>query len=586
MADIISYVTIAGTSYRYKKVTPGGGGGGGDDPSSSASGGTLYAGTYFLRAEPNMSLAGDSTWSTFDDIIQSFTGSGSSSMLGDRFTIYADENVEAFTNLKDHSFAYTYYYERPTNSSGTPTLIPQMKQVDHMRAFTGTSIPANGKLRIGSYETADEGQGGVWVNSLVQNDVEECTENLYPDGMQMAYGAPSSPYDDTIYDLDRIGLKARTIMIPRNSGTGIVSTNDSVITGDVFKMWKAIAKLAPSKGDIINLPFYGGGEDSGNYPCRVLELNGTVAKVMRLMPYDVHDDGSFDTAAYDGGNEGLVYEGSSYQTIVNDWVTYESVSEFFSRALVEHDFEQILYGDDIGSNWYVEGPALEVGQLQPIDRKILATQKVRPLTLADITEYVGEGTDNLTTENVSSMLDLGSLSEGVTLMSCHGNALLGIDTSGTINTSRGHNVFLVAYVDLHYLAESIEEPGWEYGDRLTTHKYTFNYDSTTGNENYYLNFGSDEGNLNGVAADSTTFFVYTPSIGTSTTKALEINGVIYKFDTLDERKIVLCNTNINVKFVDLGEDSAYELVADTHMFTIILAKTDDYIAQNYPEFLQ
>ena len=58
MAD--KYITIAGTSYRYKK-TSGGGGGGGDTPTPgtnwvSVNGGNIPGGNYFLRLDPTLDL--------------------------------------------------------------------------------------------------------------------------------------------------------------------------------------------------------------------------------------------------------------------------------------------------------------------------------------------------------------------------------------------------------------------------------------------------------------------------------------------------------------------------------------------------
>lgn len=68
-------------------------------------------------------------------------------------------------------------------------------------------------------------------------------------------------------------------------------------------------------------------------------------------------------------------------------------------------------------------------------------------------------------------------------------------------------------------------------------------------------------------------------------KAIEINGIKYKFDTDDMSsvRINVVNSDINIRFVDVGE---YERVGDTRSFVISFVQTDDYIAANHPEFLQ
>ena len=68
-------------------------------------------------------------------------------------------------------------------------------------------------------------------------------------------------------------------------------------------------------------------------------------------------------------------------------------------------------------------------------------------------------------------------------------------------------------------------------------------------------------------------------------KAIEINVVKYKFDTDDMSsiRINVINSDINIRFVDVGE---YERMGDTRSFVISFTQTDDYIAENHPEFLQ
>lgn len=363
MAD--KYITIAGTSYRYKKTSGSGGGGGGggsDTPSTDVSGGTLYAGTYFLRKEPNMNLAPDDRWNTFDDMLNAIAGTYTiEDLYGNRFVICGDGNniLDGYNNIKPYSFGLGYYFEHPYNSSDSPTLMPKLHQIDHFRVFTSsTNVNINNKILFGSYETADAGQGFVWSNigephQSASGFSTACTENIYPNGESTIYG--SGPDDSSIWNVSGLGevgqgngLKLRTLVIPRTVDTHLFTTNEA-LDGDFTKMWKTIAKLAPSKGDIINLPFAATSDDLVSYPCRILELNGTIAKVVRLTPiYDLNINRDA-TGTYNNGGTGYVYQGSGLQTAVNNFKS-NIMDEGFLAALVGHSFDQFLYSTDTESS--------------------------------------------------------------------------------------------------------------------------------------------------------------------------------------------------------------------------------------------
>lgn len=594
-----------------------GGGGGGDTPTidwNEVNGGAFYGGTYFLRLEPDMSLANDSTWDTWENALNSLYSTGNSD--GDGFTIAFDGDADYAGN---NALGYTYYFEPSITTGGMGDLIPGMRVVDHMRYVYNLYSPNtnyDGKFLIGSYESADAGRSSEWQNSITGPTTAShgagpsalsCTENTYPgQGEWLLGNVPDTsiyyPYqtEDTDYKYGTC-LKQKTIKIPKFSNSSRLYSSQKVNSeGDAFKLWKTMAKLAPSKGDIINLPFWGGTEEGTNYACRVLELDGTVAKVVRLTPLNVLSGGNYNTGAFDNGNTGALYEGSSLKTAIDGWLggvdgtaTGGEGNLNLHHALVGHDFEQVLY-DDSTTNWMVSGTALN-SPLQPTDKKIIVSQLVRPLTLEDIVEYLGAGDENLTGDNIKTMLnnlDYSSGTDYAVLMSSHNNGVLKIDkASGVIEDSADECViYPVAYVDLNYLFNNPLDLGWEYGERLTAHKYTLNYNAATGSDECSITVDDVENELAStiVNVTSPTYTKTINVVATNTgvaTKAIEINGVKYRFNTGDTSsvKINVVNSDINIRFVDVDE---YEYVRDTRSFVISSTQTDDYIAANHPEFLQ
>lgn len=592
-------------------------GGGGDTPADAwneVSGGTFYGGTYFLRLEPNMSLANNSTWDTWENALNSLYDTGNSD--GDGFTIAFDGDADY---AGYNTLGYTYYFEPSITTGGMGDLIPGMRAVDHMRYvynLYGPNTNYDGKFLIGSYESVEAGRSSEWQGSITGPTTAShgagpsalsCTENAYPGEGNWLLGNFDDtsiyyPYqtEDTDYKYGTC-LKQKTIKIPKFSNSSRLYSSQKVNSeGDAFKLWKTMAKLAPSKGDIINLPFWGGTEEGTNYACRVLELDGTVAKVVRLTPLNVLSSGNYNTGAFDNGNTGALYEGSSLKTAIDGWLggvdgtaTGGEGNLNLHHALVNHDFEQVLYGDST-SSWMVSGTALD-SPLQPIDKKIIANQTVRPLTLEDIVEYLGAGDENLTGDNIKAMLnnlDYNDPIDYAVLMSSHNNGVLKIvKASGVIEDSTDECViYPVAYVDLNYLFNTPLDLGWEYGERLTAHKYTLNYNAATGSDECSITVDDVENELASTIMNVTSP-TYTKTINvvaTNTgvaTKAIEINGVKYRFNTGDTSsiKINVVNSDINIRFVDVDE---YEYVGDTRSFVITFVQTDDYIAANHPEFLQ
>lgn len=593
-------------------------GGGGDEPTpdvwNEINGGAFYGGTYFLRLEPNMSLANDSTWDTWENALSSLYNTGNSD--GDGFTIAFDGDADY---AGYNALGYTYYFEPSITTGGMGDLIPGMRVVDHMRYVYNLYSPNtnyDGKFLIGSYQSAEGGRSSEWQNNIAgptasvqgtAGSALSCTENAYPGEGDWLLGNVGDtsiyyPYqtEDTDYKYGTC-LKQKTIKIPKFSNSSrLYSSQKTNSEGDAFKLWKTMAKLAPSKGDIINLPFWGGTEEGMSYACRVLELDGTIAKVVRLTPFTNGLSGSnYNTGAFDNGNTGALYENSSLKTAIDEWLggvngtaTGGEGNLNLHHALVSHDFEQVLYGDST-SSWMVSGTALS-SSLQPIDKKIIANQTVRPLTLEDIVEYLGAGDENLTGDNIKTMLNNldGSGSDYVVLMSSHNNGVFQIDkTSGAIQDGADDSlIYPVAYVDLNYLFNTPLDLGWEYGERLTAHKYTLNYNAATGSDECSITVDNVENELAStiVGVTSPTYTKTINVVATNTgvaAKAIEINGVKYKFDTSDTSsvRINVVNSNINIRFVDVGE---YERLNDTRSFVISFTQTDDYIAANHPEFLQ
>ena len=578
------------------------GGGGGDTPADEwnrIDGGTFYGGTYFLRFEPDVSLANDSTWDTWDNALDSLYSNGNTD--GDGFTITFDGDVDC----------YTYYFEQPPIAGGMSTLIPYMKAVDHMRyvRFLANNNNYSEKFLIGSYESAESGLSSEWSQELAGPTAAggsslSCTENVYPGDGSWLFGKIADtniywPYEsgDTDYKYGTC-LKQKTIKFPKFvNGSSLNSSRKINTEGDAFKLWRTMAKLAPSKGDIINLPFWGKDEEEMNYACRVLELDGTIAKVVRMTPLaNVLSGNNYNIGTFDKGNSGALYESSSLKTAIDEWfdgvtgISTDSEGNVNLRhALVNHDFEQVLYSDNI-ENWMVSGTALS-SSLQPIDTKTIANQAVRPLTLEDIVEYLGAGDENLTADNVKTILNFDdSRSDLVVLMSSFEEQVFQIDkTSGEIGNGDDESlIYPVAYVDLNYLYNAPDNLGWEYGERLAAHKYTLNYNAATGSDGCSIAVDGAENELASIIMDVASP-TYTKTINIdatntlATTKAIEINGVKYKFDTGDALRIDVVNSDINIRFVDVDE---YEILSDARSFVISFVQTDDYIAQNHPEFLQ
>ena len=592
------------------------GGGGGDTPTdiwNEVNGGAFYGGTYFLRLEPNMSLANDSTWDTWENALDSLYNTGDSD--GDGFTIAFDGDADY---AGYNTLGYTYYFEPSITSGGMGDLIPGMRAVDHMRYVYNLYSPNtnyDGKFLIGSYQSVEAGRSSEWQDSITGPTASShgaglsalsCTENAYPGEGDWLWGNLDDtsiyyPYqtEDTDYKYGTC-LKQKTIKIPKFSNSSRLYSSQKVNSeGDAFKLWKTMAKLAPSKGDIINLPFWGGTEEQMNYACRVLELDGTVAKVVRLTPLNVLSGGNYNTGAFDNGNSGALYENSSLKAAIDGWLggvdgttTGDDGNLNLHHALVDHEFEQVLYGDST-SSWMVSGTALD-SPLQPTDKKNIANQTVRPLTLEDIVEYLGAGDENLTGDNIKTMLNNldGSGSDHAVLMSSHNNGVLQIDkTSGAITDGTDDSlIYPVAYVDLNYLFNTPLDLGWEYGERLTAHKYTLNYNAATGSDECSITVDDVENELASTIINVTSP-TYTKTINVVatntgvTTKAIEINGVKYRFNIsgASSVRINVVNSDINIRFVDVDE---YELGNDTRSFVINFVQTDDYIAANHPEFLQ
>lgn len=594
-------------------------GGGGGEPTpdvwNEINGGAFYGGTYFLRLEPNMSLANDSTWDTWENALSSLYNTGNSD--GDGFTIAFDGDADY---AGYNALGYTYYFEPSITTGGMGDLIPGMRVVDHMRYVYNLYSPNtnyDGKFLIGSYESAESGRSSEWQNEIAGPTAVtpgagpsalSCTENAYPGEGDWLLGNVGDtsiyyPYqtEDTDYKYGTC-LKQKTIKIPKFSNSSRLYGSQKINSeGDAFKLWKTMAKLAPSKGDIINLPFWGGNDEGGiNYACRVLELDGTIAKVVRLTPLTSILSGSnYNTGDFDNGNTGALYENSSLKAAIDEWLggvngtaTGGEGNLNLHHALVSHDFEQVLYGDST-SSWMVSGTALS-SPLQPIDKKIIANQTVRPLTLEDIVEYLGAGDENLTGDNIKTMLNNLDYSEShpAVLMSSYNNGVLHLNKeSGAIEDgSYDCIIYPVAYIDLNYLFNNPLDLGWEYGERLTAHKYTLNYNAATGSDECSITVDDVENELAStiVGVTSPTYTKTINVVATNTgvaAKAIEINGVKYKFDTGDTSsvRINVINSDINIRFVDVGE---YEHVGDTRSFVISFTQTDDYIAANHPEFLQ
>ena len=602
------YVTIAGTSYRFKRYSGGGGGGGGGSATSdwtSVYGGTLYGGTYFLRTEPDVSLGGFTETSLGD--VMSAMGAGVD--VADKFSItFTNTNSEVTGN--DSLKLGQLYYTSNAKSSLTPEITTPywLSNLDHMRWTTDSPSGLSSQLLLGSPALEETYTPSQWATEA---GATNCSESIYPiDGSYIDnQGETIHAPTDSSWTIEEIGnlLKARTVIIPRFDTESTIHCYGAASENDAFKLWKSIAQLAPSKGDIIELPFWGNNETDGNYQCRILELNGTVAKVVRLTPIECPDSG-YVTGSYTNGKTGVVYEGSIFNTVISNWLN-ESPNEDLLRALVTHKFEQVLYNTSSEDKWIINTDGLGLTETYaPVDYLMSTNQRVFPLTLKDIIDYLGVDTTALTSEQIVEFLDLNnSNASNVCLMSALENDnsnVFGLSNTGTlsINSDSG-SIYPVAYIDLNYLSLDAGNLGWAAGVRLSSHKYMFTYDVSTSNDNQYIT-NADDGNLydagtfnvnNEVCSNTTDitsklqnykatieFYAHAPTV--ANVRAVQINGVNYDFSSGEPVIIEIANSNIDVRFVTVNEYEADGL--GYRKFVIKFGQTDDYIAANHPEFLQ
>lgn len=600
------YVTIAGTSYRFKRYSGGGGGGGATSDWTSVYGGTLYGGTYFLRTEPDVSLGGFTEPSLGD--VMSAMGAGVD--VADKFSItFTNTNSEVTGN--DSLKLGQLYYTSNAKSSLTPEITTPywLSNLDHMRWTTDSPSGLSSQLLLGSPALEETYTPSQWATEA---GATNCSESIYPidggsyiDNQGETIHAPT----DSGWTIEEIGnlLKARTVIIPRFDTESTIHCYGAASENDAFKLWKSIAQLAPSKGDIIELPFWGNNETDGNYQCRILELNGTVAKVVRLTPIECPDSG-YVTGSYTNGKTGVVYEGSIFNTVISNWLN-ESPNEDLLRALVTHKFEQVLYNTSSEDKWIINTDGLGLTETYaPVDYLMSTNQRVFPLTLKDIIDYLGVDTTALTSEQIVEFLDLNnSNASNVCLMSALENDnsnVFGLSNTGTlsINSDSG-SIYPVAYIDLNYLSLDASNLGWTAGTRLSSHKYMFTYDVSTSNDNQYIT-NADDGNLydagtfnvnNEVCSNTTDitsklqnykatieFYAHAPTV--ANVRAVQINGANYDFSSVEPVIIEIANSNIDVRFVTVNEYEADGL--GYRKFVIKFGQTDDYIAANHPEFLQ
>lgn len=600
------YVTIAGTSYRFKRYSGGGGGGGATSDWTSVYGGTLYGGTYFLRTEPDVSLGGFTETSLGG--VMSAMGAGVD--VADKFSItFTNTNSEVTGN--DSLKLGQLYYTSNAKSSSTPEITTPywLSNLDHMRWTTDSPSGLPSQLLLGSPALEETYTPSQWATEA---GATNCSESIYPidggsyiDNQGETIHAPT----DSGWTIEEMGnlLKARTVIIPRFDTESTIHCYGAASENDAFKLWKSIAQLAPSKGDIIELPFWGNNETDGNYQCRILELNGTVAKVVRLTPIECPDSG-YVTGSYINGKTGVVYEGSIFNTVISNWLN-ESPNEDLLRALVTHEFEQVLYNTSSEDKWIINTDGLGLTETYaPVDYLMSTNQRVFPLTLKDIIDYLGVDTTALTSEQIVEFLDLNnSNASNVCLMSALENDnsnVFGLSNTGTlsINSDSG-SIYPVAYIDLNYLSLDAGNLGWTAGTRLSSHKYMFTYDVSTSNDNQYIT-NADDGNLydagtfnvnNEVCSNTTDitsklqnykatieFYAHAPTV--ANVRAVQINGVNYDFSSVEPVIIEIANSNIDVRFVTVNEYEAGGL--GYRKFVIKFGQTDDYIAANHPEFLQ
>lgn len=402
------------------------------------------------------------------------------------------------------------------------------------------------------------------------------------------------------WDAAKIGnlLKQRNITVPRYSTHSLVWSYETAQENAAIDLWKQIAWLAPSKGDKIILT----GDNSYEYECRVLDIDGTVAKVMFMNPIIKPDDGYYPTGAWpDTTQVGInrIYEGSAPQTLINEWLNTDSFPADLKGALVAHDFKLSYFNNDTVS-WIITGDALPY-DLQLRASRFTTNQIMMPLTLTDVVNYCGIDTD-LTGGKIISMLGM-NYSENcpVELMSVtNNNDLFYVNkTTGEITTNSNGiaAIYPVAYIDLNFLTTTVDNVGWIMGPRETSHKYTLNYDTYStiedGNGIAPTPGASATDALLVNSTNTTTITNLTAKLAnnlvkiefyayTNGGKSLKINNETFVIDGDTTSDVIreFVNTDINIEFVtNTGASSGQR------HFVLYFTQTNDYIATNYPELL-
>lgn len=388
--------------------------------------------------------------------------------------------------------------------------------------------------------------------------------------------------------------------MPRYSTHSLVYSYGTAQANAALDLWKQIAWLAPSKGDIINI-----GSDSDAYQCRVLDVHGTVAKVVFMTPLIMPDDGYYPTGEWpDTSSVGtnIIYEGSTPQTLINAWVNGETFPVGLKNALVARNFKLSYFNNDTVS-WSATGPALG-RDLQLRASRFTASQNIVPLTLNDVIDYCGVDND-LDGSKIVSMLGMNyAETYPVQLMSVTDNNYLfyASKTYGTIttNSNTASAIYPVAYIDLNFLTTTVDNVGWSLSSRQENHQYTLNYDvySTIGDDTGIVSSATDwdtnELLVNSVATNAITnlttqlknnrvkieFYAYSEA-----GKSLKINDDIFTIDSATSD--IICeyvNSNINIEFVD-GPNAGSSSATYQRHFILYFTQTDDDIAENYPELL-
>ncbi len=489
----------------------------------------------------------------------------------------------------------TYYINHLPADSDTPFT---RDTVDHLRWNEDISSTL---MWIGANPVEDNYNPLNWREPGGENNG---ADNSYPElGSYITHNTGNITYIPTIWDAAKIGnlLKQRNITVPRYSVHSLVYSYETAQANAAFDLWKQIAWLAPSKGDIITL-----GPDDYAYQCRILDIHGTVAKVMFMTPLIMPDDGYYPTGEWpDTSSVGtnIVYEGSTPQTLINAWVNDETFPADLKNALVAHDFKMSYFNNDTTS-WSITGPALGT-DFQLRASRFTANQNIVPLTLNDVVDYCGVDND-LDGNKIVSMLGMNySENYPVQLMSITDNNYLfyASKTSGQITTdsNTASAIYPVAYIDLNFLTTTVDNVGWSLGSRETSHKYTLNYDSySTIDDGSYITQSAAGDNTNMLLVNSVATNAIT-NLTTSLTnnrvkiefyaysnagKYLKINDEIFTINSFATSDIICeyVNSNINIEFVDGPNPGSGSAIYQRH-FTLYFTQTDDILATNYPELL-